>query len=100
VRVSSPLHYQLVDTLKRDIASPDKTSRADQEVARQRGVNVSALLVPITATRFRDRKEGKALPRFGSKRTIARPVTYITSPVLSNEACWRVGGLLWPKNLD
>jgi hypothetical protein len=70
VRVPSPLHYQLVDTLKRDIASPDKTSRSGQEVARRRGVNVSALLVPITATRFKDRKEGNALPRFGSKRTI------------------------------
>jgi hypothetical protein len=70
VRDSAPLHYQLVETLKCDIASPDKTSRAGQEVARQRGVNVSALLVPITATRFRDRKEGNALPRFGSKRTI------------------------------
>jgi hypothetical protein len=70
VRVSSPLHYLLVDTLKRDIASPDKMSRAGQEVARQRGVRVSALLVPTTATRFRDRKEGNPLPRFGSKRTI------------------------------
>ena len=68
VRVSSPLHYQLVDTLKRDIASPD--TRAGQEVARQRGVSVSTLLVPIRATRFRDRKEGNASPRFGSKRTI------------------------------
>jgi len=70
VRVSSLLHYQLVNTLKHDIASPDKTSRAGQEVTRQRGVSVSALLVPITASRFRDRKEGNALPRFGSKRTI------------------------------
>jgi hypothetical protein len=70
VRVSSRLHYLLVDTLKRDIASPDKTSRAGQEVARQRGGSVSALLVPITATRLRGRKEGIAPPRFGSKRTI------------------------------
>jgi len=39
---------------------PDKTSRAGEEMARQRGVSVLALLVPITTTRFSDRKEGNA----------------------------------------
>jgi hypothetical protein len=59
----------VVDALKRDIASPDKTS-AGQELARQSALSVSALLVPITATRFGNRKEGNAFRRFGSRRTI------------------------------
>jgi hypothetical protein len=98
VRVPSPLHYQLVDTLKRDIASPDKTSRSGQEVARRRGVNVSALLVPITATRFKDRKEGNALPRFGSKRTIRETCDLHHKSSAINRGMLIGGGLLWRKN--
>jgi len=33
-----------------------------------------------------------------AKEQFARPVTHITSPVLSNEAWWQVGGVLWPNS--
>jgi hypothetical protein len=67
VKVSSPLHYQLVDTLKRDIASRDKTGRAGQELAGQSGV---CRRCSCDHSHPFQEPQGNALPRFGCRTTI------------------------------
>jgi hypothetical protein len=100
VRVSSPRIINWLTPSNATSLHRTKRGRAGQEVARQRGVSVSALLVPITATRLRTAKKGMPCRALVAKEQFAIPVTHITSPVLSNEACSRLGGLLCPKTLD